>query len=1646
MMNSIYNGYFFNDFYAENGGGNYTDRERWQPFFARIADEIVRRFDPKTVLDAGCAMGYLVEALRKRGVEAYGFDISQYAISNVHDDIKPYCIVHSIEEPLPSSFPQKFDLVVTLEVLEHLSPDLGEKAIENLCEYTDMIIFSSTPDDIEDRTHVNVQLGEYWSKKFAENGFFRNLVQPMDFICSWAMIFERKKNSIPDLIFNYEMNMRINEIQYDEKNKSLTSKVFFDTGKGFNEEESVELIGSLVHNEIRQKIVLPQNTRAVRFDPVENKACILKDINVISSEGVLEFHPINGVIVEDYVVFDNFDPQINVILLKDSTKWIEVKAAILVYEEIENFTLLSKLKEIPLIKKELLNKERLLNEISIRSAEELKETVLQKDKELKETLLQKDKELKEVSEAKDEKISGLTEKNEKFEKKYNDYHQLISSQIDDLNNELLQVRSAYDNVQAAYNSINTAFFWKMTKPLRLVLDLFKKKTKKLTETDTRNAIELFEFENNILTIKGWVFSENDKIDDMFLKIIHGKKEYRLELISGLERKDVEEVYNIERARYSGFNSNVSIDNFSSFKVYLEFTLDGTKKHIFIGKVQSNIFEYLSFIKKRLNKQNVHKLLNYLRSGRFDLIISAIKRPRISAVTSTNVPSINLPDWLENNTVNSLDFSAEIYQHTIDLIVPVYNGFTYFDTLFQTIKKTQMKYRLIIINDDSTDIRVSEYLSILADQDPRIIFIENLTNLGFVKTVNKGLSLTENHVVLLNTDIELPEFWLERLMTPIILGDKIATTTPFTNSGTLCSFPLIGKDNGLFENMDCDDIDKEFRLIKPVYHTLPTGVGFCMGINKNALGDIGNLDAETFSKGYGEENDWCQRAIKNGYRNVIVDNLFVYHKHGGSFPSEEKQRLIEENAKLLSKKHPNYNADVAAFFELDPLRSTRDFLIMKLSATLDNKKPLVFLDHNIGGGASAYLENLKKEKNNNDEKIIVIKYDVDSNFFLMLFNYKQINISYRFSKFSELEQILDAIGVEAIYINELVTYPDLYQTLEQISTFKRRFGSKLIMLLHDYFSICPTVNLLDVRGCFCDIPESSKCERCALSNPYNNYLQYETMSKWRIAWGSILQDCDEIIAFSNSSAELLQRTYGDLNSLSIIPHQVKYMPKISKSSRTSTTLNIGLIGVLNFHKGIDIVRKMLNLIEVQGLDVRITLIGSSEGEIQHSKFTETGKYYPESLPRLVLQNKIDLFFISSIWPETFSYTSEEVMKMGLPIAVFDLGAPAERAKRYEKGLVISEVNAQVALDEILEFSDKVVPLMQDSLEQKRVLFVAEYLSFSSRYRVEHFIEQLIIQGVESDFIETKDIDLYDIKSYNAIVLYRCTLTPTLSKMIKDAKNSSIKVFYDIDDYIFSFENIKDLEFLSGDDYSDFENYSKKIFNCMNMCDGFFTSTNNMAKAIEESFQDKPVFINRNVASMEMVAISAKAKNIKMKNKNEISIGYFSGSKTHDGDFEVISEVVINVLEKYDNVFLRIGGCLQLNQRFEKYKDRITHFDFVDWRKLPELVASVDINLMPLEDTFFHACKSENKWMEAALVNVPTVASRNSELKLIIENEVTGYLCSDEREWQEALTSLIESEKLRFLVGRNANEKVLSDHVTLNTGNNAVEELFEGVRVQ
>ncbi|MCI6475247.1 MAG: glycosyltransferase [Mucispirillum sp.] len=213
MSNDKHTNYesFYNAEYYKSGcGEDYNKKDFWRPFYQNIANKIIELFNPKTVLDIGCAYGYIVEALREKGVDAYGIDVSSYAISQANEKIKPYLKAMSALDDLPDNFPKKYDLVISIEMIEHLYEEDGLKAIDKMVNYSDKILISSTDSDFDEPTHFNVQPQEYWSEKFAAKGYIRNLISDFSFISLHTYYFIKKDSiGIPKLVNDYERCIRI---------------------------------------------------------------------------------------------------------------------------------------------------------------------------------------------------------------------------------------------------------------------------------------------------------------------------------------------------------------------------------------------------------------------------------------------------------------------------------------------------------------------------------------------------------------------------------------------------------------------------------------------------------------------------------------------------------------------------------------------------------------------------------------------------------------------------------------------------------------------------------------------------------------------------------------------------------------------------------------------------------------------------------------------------------------------------------------------------------------------------------------------------------------------------------------------------------------------------------------------------------------------------------------------------------------------------------------------------------------------------------------------------------------------------------------------------------------------------------------------
>jgi len=267
----------------------------------------------------------------------------------------------------------------------------------------------------------------------------------------------------------------------------------------------------------------------------------------------------------------------------------------------------------------------------------------------------------------------------------------------------------------------------------------------------------------------------------------------------------------------------------------------------------------------------------------------------------------------------------------EVIVPVFNAGAMVAAALASLQRTLVpEDRVLVIDDASTESGIADILSSFQRVAPFPVRIErNAANLGFVRTVNRGMALSGQDVLLLNSDTITTVGWLERILEAARSDRRIATITPFSNNAEICSFPEFCRNNP--PPADPDLIAQRFAAHSPTYPELPTAVGFCMYIRRAALESIGDFDAATFGRGYGEENDFCMRARAHGWRNVLCDNAYVVHQGGASFALTGERPGGTALQRLIAR-YPGYNAQVAEFIRADPLASIRDTLRARLPAS------------------------------------------------------------------------------------------------------------------------------------------------------------------------------------------------------------------------------------------------------------------------------------------------------------------------------------------------------------------------------------------------------------------------------------------------------------------------------------------------------------------------------------------------------------------------------------------------------------------------------------------------------------------------------------------------------------------------------------------
>jgi glycosyltransferase involved in cell wall biosynthesis/GT2 family glycosyltransferase len=471
--------------------------------------------------------------------------------------------------------------------------------------------------------------------------------------------------------------------------------------------------------------------------------------------------------------------------------------------------------------------------------------------------------------------------------------------------------------------------------------------------------------------------------------------------------------------------------------------------------------------------------------------------------------------------------------------------------------------------------------------------------GFVAAVNRGMAASHHDVVLLNSDTQVTAGWLDKLQRAAYSAPEIATVTPFSNSATICSLPRFLEANALPAGWDVNHFGSlvEERAL-PAYPRLPTGVGVCLYIKRKALAQLGPFDEHRFGLGYGEESEFCMRALKAGYAHVLDDATFVFHEGHRSFGRTRRGRVSAAHRRLAGL-HPEYRATVARFLRDDPLRPLRERVVGALAperrrgAAGRSGGPARVL-HVVHGwppwnyaGTELYAAWLVRRQAEHREVTVFGRIadparglgdalellDGGARVRLLVRNFDERDPLSRNAIASrpverDFERLLDESRPQLVHVHHLAGHA------ASLPARVRRRGIPLVYQLHDWWTPCARANLFDRERRLCDGPAPGKCAACLpltglAPAPAWNRLLY----RWRAAaTGKALRGAAAYVMPSR----FLRESYLRLGLLrpddpmQVLPYGVELAARAPRAPRPQgAPLRFGVIASILPHKGIHV---------------------------------------------------------------------------------------------------------------------------------------------------------------------------------------------------------------------------------------------------------------------------------------------------------------------------------------------------------------------------------------------------------------------------------------------------------------------------------------------
>lgn len=600
--------------------------------------------------------------------------------------------------------------------------------------------------------------------------------------------------------------------------------------------------------------------------------------------------------------------------------------------------------------------------------------------------------------------------------------------------------------------------------------------------------------------------------------------------------------------------------------------------------------------------------------------------------------------------------------TVDVVIPVYAGFD--DTLACVhsvlTARNRTSHEVVVIDDCSPEPALSEMLGEIASLG-LITLIRNERNMGFVGTANRGMKLhPDRDVILLNSDTVVYGDWLDRMVAHA--GEGVGTVTPLSTNATICSYPVINRNNYEQLEISFDELDRICAEVNAAYSVeVPTGVGFCMLLKRKMLDQVGCFDEANFGRGYGEENDLCRRALASGWKNVMAADTFVRHTGEVSFAASSKEEQRKGMSALL-RKHPDYMTEVKAYIERDPVAPMRRRIdARRFSFRYD--KNILFVSHTWGGGIERHIRDMSRMLARSGVGVIVMRprfagglvAAFGSSKAIHVPNLKQVDLR---QDFPELVELMRIAGIIRIHVHSLAGWGSgIFNILPALAD---TIAVPMDFTFHDFMPICPRINMVTVSGRFCGGPEPEKCRACLRDDDEFSGTEIEA---WQTDFRKFIAHTRRRFAPSRDTADRLS-SFLDGMTVDIRPHpeRSEVSEPLSVPISSEGVLRVAIPGAVGLHKGAEVLYRAASHARLLNLPIEYVVVGYTDRDPDFEKLGNvriTGLYSYKDFREVLARERCHLAMIPSVWPETYSYTLSELLTAGFHVAVFPFGAQYER---------------------------------------------------------------------------------------------------------------------------------------------------------------------------------------------------------------------------------------------------------------------------------------------------------------------------------------------------------------------------------------------------